>query len=497
MQFETKQLHCLQPLKRQLQSAEETAEVRLTDGMPEIGTVLGAWGQAILRSKEWNAGSMGLSCGVMAWVLYLPEDGEGVYSVQTWIPVQMRWDLPAVDRDGAMVTSCVIRHLDARSTSSRKLMVRAVVDAVAEAWIPSQMEIPIPGEYPSDVQLLTDEYPVLLPMEAGEKAFMLEEMLTMPGTVPKPEKIMYYRMQPELLDKKVMAGKAVFRGSGNLHMVYRTEDGRICSWQTEIPFSQYMDLDGTFETDARVDVYPSVTSLDLEMNEGGTMQLKAGLLAQFLLWDQKLITVARDAYSPERIVTPVYADMYLPAVLDTKNQTIQAEQKLPEDITQVADLAFYPACGRWGHTENMGQLAMSGYFQALGYDEEQRLCSKTLQWEGNWDLVSDPSAKVSTWVTASGRPQAIPAMGGTELKADVLVDAVVYTGQDLRFMTGMELGEAAVKDPNRPSLILCRKGDRSIWEIAKETGSTVADIEKVNALIGEPDAGKILLIPVQ
>ncbi len=497
MQFETKQVPCLQPLKYQLQSAEETAEIRLPDGMPEIGTVLSAWGQPILRSKEWNAGSIGLSCGVMAWVLYLPEDGEGVYSVQTWIPVQLRWDIPPADRDGVMLTGCTIRQLDARSTSSRKLMVRTVVDGVAEAWLPGQTQIPVIGEHPQDVQVLTETYPVLLPKEAGEKAFSLEETITLPGSVPKPEKLMYYRLQPELIDKKVMAGKAVFRGTGILHLVYRTEEGGICSWDTEIPFSQYMDLEGTFETDAHIRVCPCVTSLEVDLEPDGSLQIKAGLLAQFMLWDQEMIAVSKDAYSPDRKVTPVFEDVYLPAVLDSSTQTLRAEQSLPEEIAQVADVAFYPACGRFEHAEDTAQLHLTGFFRLLCYDQEHRLCSRTLPWEGNWSLAADPSTWVTPWSSPSGRPQAVTAMGGIDLRAEVSVDATVYTGQDMTVMAGMDLEEATEKDPNRPSLILCRKGDRSLWEVAKETGSTVTEIESVNGLEGEPDAGKLLLIPIR
>ncbi|MBQ4642213.1 MAG: DUF3794 domain-containing protein [Oscillospiraceae bacterium] len=497
MQFETKQVSCLQPLKRQLQSAEETAEIRLSDGMPEIGTVLGAWGQMILRSKEWNGDSIGLHCGVMAWVLYLPEEGEGVYSVQTWIPVQLRWDLPPADRDGNIQTCCAIRQLDARSTSSRRIMVRAVVDAVAEAWVPAQTPIPVPGAYPGDVQVLTETYPILLPKEAGEKSFQLEENLTMPASIPKPEKIMYYRLHPEVTDQKVMAGRAVFRGCGHFHMVYRTEDGRICSWDTEVPFSQYMDLDGSFEQDARIGIQPCVTSLDLEMNPDGTMLLNAGLLAQFLLWDQEMITVAQDAYSPERTVVPLYGEVYLPAVLDSKTQLLRAEKNLPEELAQVADVVFYPGCGCWEHKENEAQLNLTGFFRLLGYDGEHRLCSRTVLWDDRFGMPADASTRMHWWVNTSKAAQAMSVIGGVDLRADIQVDSTVYTGQDLRIMTGMELEDATEKDPNRPSLILCRKGNRRLWDVAKETGSTVAAIESANHLTGEPDGERILLIPIQ
>ena len=51
---------------------EETQEYKLPDGMPDIGRVIAAWGQVVLRGKEWRSRHIGISGGVMLWVLYAP-----------------------------------------------------------------------------------------------------------------------------------------------------------------------------------------------------------------------------------------------------------------------------------------------------------------------------------------------------------------------------------------------------------------------------------------
>ena len=103
----------------QIQNQEQTQEVRLSETMPDIGRVLGSWGQVLIRGKEWRTGSMSVSGGVMAWVLYAPEDGSAPQSVETWIPFQFAWELPETQRDGYVLTMPVIRGMDARSTSAR------------------------------------------------------------------------------------------------------------------------------------------------------------------------------------------------------------------------------------------------------------------------------------------------------------------------------------------------------------------------------------------
>ena len=51
LEFERKQIPCLRTLLRQLQTQEQTQELRVSEGMPDIGRVLGGWGQVILLGK--------------------------------------------------------------------------------------------------------------------------------------------------------------------------------------------------------------------------------------------------------------------------------------------------------------------------------------------------------------------------------------------------------------------------------------------------------------
>ena len=53
---------------------EETQEYKLPDTLPDAGRVISAWGQAVLRGKEWRGDHISLSGGGMVWILYAPED---------------------------------------------------------------------------------------------------------------------------------------------------------------------------------------------------------------------------------------------------------------------------------------------------------------------------------------------------------------------------------------------------------------------------------------
>ena len=490
MQFHKIIYPCLQRVKWEVQNSEQTQELRLNDGMPDIGRVLGAWGQVLLRSKEWRSGGMNVSGGVMVWVLYAPEDGSEPRCMESWIPFQQNWELPDTQRDGNIRAVCLLRSVDARSISARKMMVRVGISCLGEALVPGEVELYRPGELPEDVQLLKNTYPMVLPKEAGEKPFVIDEELSGPA----PQKVIYYTLQPEITDKRVMAGKVVFRGAAKLHMLCRGEDGMLYSRDHEIPFSQFSELDGEYSTDATARVNPAVTSLELEILPEGQLHLKAGLTGQYMICDREMVEVVEDAYSPRRSVELQMEQLRLPAELEQQTQAVRAEMRVPMEGGRVVDTVFWPDNARTMRFDDQAEIALSGQFQMLCYDPEEHLQSVQPRWEGEWTLPADRDNQVLVTVEHTALAQGTANGDSVSLQSEIPVTALTVAQKGMNMVTGLELGEETKTE--RPNLILRRAGEDSLWELAKKCGSTMEAITKANGLDDKPEKDRILLIPV-
>lgn len=496
LQFDKTGISCLQQVKWENQTQELTQEIRLTEDMPDIGCVLGAWGQPLIRSKQWRSGCIEVSGGVMAFALYIPEDGSAPRNLQAWMPFNMRWDMPETKHDGTISVQCMLSGVDARSASARKLIVRAGVGVQAEALAPQERELCTPAQMPADVQVLQRTYPVQLPTEAGEKAFTMEETVNVPGSSPAFSKMVRFALQPEVIDRKVMGDKVVFRGSAITHMLYLGEDGCLYSWDFEVPFSQYAQLDQEHDSSAKARVIPALTGLELEPDAEGQLHLKAGLTCQYIIYDCKMLQIVEDAYSNVRSVTPAQEQLELPVLLDTDSQLITAEQSFGVQGTRVADGVFYPEQPRLMREGDRVQLCLSGVMQMLYYDLEGNLQCETARWEDSRTLLSSPDTQSQADLSMTGKLQANITGAGGELRSDLVLNTRTQNSQGLCQVCGAELGEVTQPDPNRPSLILRAAGDKGLWELAKLCGSTVEAIRKANALEGEPDGRQLLLIPV-
>lgn len=496
MRFEKTTCYCLNPVLQQVQNQEQTQELRLGEGMPDVGRILGCWGQCVIRGKEWNGDTVNVSAGMMVWVLYAPEDGTQEQSMETWIPFQLRYDLGEDTPEGQLRVRCVTRFADARSVSARKIMIRAGIGMLAEGYVPIQGAVTVPPKDSEGVELKTATYPLRLPKEVGEKTFLLDEELSMPETAPRPEKIISCRLEPSLTDKRVLGAKAVFRGDGQIHWLYRGADGSLHSWETSVPFSQYAELNEERSPEAQADVAMTVTSLEPELGEDGVLRFKAGIAAQLLISDVENAQVVEDAYCPGRELNIQREELVLPVLLDSRVERMNVEQNAALPLADVVELRFLPDFPKQRQQDSGTELELGGTFQGLYRTPEGALQPASSRWEGSYRIPADSSC-ILTVTPQAGSVRAVPRGDGSELQSELAMQITALSRRGIPMVSALELGENVAKDPNRPSVILRRRDGGSLWDIAKECGSTVDAILRANDLQEEPKDNRMLLIPVK
>ena len=495
LQFSRSEITYLDEAVSEIQNLEQTQELKLSDGMPDIGSVLASWGQVILRSKEWRSDSILVSGGMMVWVLYSPEDGGNERIIDGWIPFQMKWMLPENTPEGTICVDCRIRFVDSRTVSPRKIMIRAGVLANGKALVKKEEISYFPEHIPEDVAVLKKSCSVLLPQEAGETAFYMDEELS-GANGSGAEQLVCYTLKPELTDKKVLGNKLAFRGNLNLHMLYKTESQRIESQDFLLPFSQSAELNRTFGADAEGDITLCATNLELEISTNGQFHVKCGMAAQYRIREKTELETAVDAYSPYRSVNMVTEVLPLPVRLEKSKVNLFGESELPELIQEAVDMYFLPDHPTLEKSGDKTVLESRGPVQILYYNDQGMLRSAVTRWEGRAELSTpegDSSAGM-TWQPAD--VQLVSSGDRMRFRAELPAEAITFSPEGIPEITALELGDDVEPDVSRPSLILRRAGKDSLWEIAKSSGSMVDAIRNANHLEGEPSEGQMLLIPI-
>lgn len=475
---------------------EVTQEVKLSDGMPDIGRVLIAWAQPILRSKEWNTDEITVSGGLTVSALYAPEDGSEVRCVDAWIPFQMKWDLDPKWAEGNMLVLPQLRFADCRSVSARKMMLRCGVSCLMKAVSPMTAQLYSPPEVPEDVQLLKRTYPVRIPVEAGEKTFLQDEEVILPAGAAPVEKLLAAALHPTVTEKRVTGNKIVMAGNSNLKLIYRCPEGRVHGVSFPLPFSQFAELNRTYGEKCGTQLFLGVTNLETDVMEPDKIRVKAGMTGQYLVDENRLLEVTEDAYSPRREVKITWDTLRIPSILEDRKESVRASVSIPGFMGQPISAEFYGDLPKQKRLETGIQITAPGVFQMLYAGEDGMLQSFQSRWE---DTVSVAAADN---VSLEAIPNDLsPATGGAvqdgrEFASQLELELRARTDAQIPMVTALELGELREPDSARPSLILTRAREQDLWSLAKTCGSTVAAILSINDLEDEPAPDKLLLIPV-
>lgn len=493
LQWERKQIPALGVKVWETQNQEQTLELRLGESMPDIGHIICAWGQPLLRTKEWQSDQMQISGGVQAWVLYAPEDGSAPQCMEAWLPFQMKWNLPETQRDGIIRCDVHLGGVDGRVLSARKMLVRAQISALGQALEPETVICCVPEETPAHIQLLRQTYPVRLLSEAGEKQIRLDEDLVL-QTRPAV-RIISCTVQPMLDEQQVVGGKAVFRGNCAVHVVYSLEDGMIHSEDHDIPFAQYADLDKDFDKAASLDTMMAVSDLETELIDGG-LRLKCSVIAQYVVTEERLLETAQDAYSVENTLSLQMWEPEIPVILDTCSDIRTAKQndgQVQQSIIDACCFSEQPVLRRSGDT---AQVQIPLLLQLLCRGEDGQYFSSTVRFVEQWQVHASEDCHMMLRAVPSDTPKFAIAADGMECSVSLLVEMQTVVRQPLSMISDIEVGQKIQADEARPSMILRRAGQDTLWQIAKNYGSTVDAIRTTNGIDDISSEQQMLLIPI-
>lgn len=130
--FEEKKMPYLSLVARQVLYQEETAESIVPDSSPDMARIVDCSGRVLLRSKDCRDGSVTISGGVQAEILYQAEEESGLRSLHVYLPFSVRVENPDLTGSAYVQCDCRIRSIDGRMLNPRKAMVR--VNLAAPWW---------------------------------------------------------------------------------------------------------------------------------------------------------------------------------------------------------------------------------------------------------------------------------------------------------------------------------------------------------------------------
>lgn len=473
---------------------EETAEIIIPDSWPDAACVCSCFAEAMLRGKDCREGSLLISGGIKAGIFYQPETETAPRVLDCYLPFTVKIDQPELNAQSQVLCSCTIRSVDAKTVNSRKLRLRAEISCCVQAWNQQEDTLYTLKEHPGFLQVRTADYPLLLPVETGEKSFAVSDTPELPDGRPTISQICKCICTPLMTDQKLIGNKVVFKGFLRCAMIYADDTQHLYRWEAELPFSQYCELKGDYDEE-RVAVIPAVTGYDIQLDGEKRISITANLLVQCLVTAAQTISVAEDAYATRGVLQPEWKTYAFTPTIDEVRTALPVRMQAPTQLLQLLDWDLYADQAVITRESDGVLIKVPMRLLVTGFDTDGALRSETVQLAGEYrtalsqdSICRAHAVPLNVTISESG--------GSLLIDANTQLQSEFYAKQPLKTLCGGEI--VPLESPNLPQLLIRTVEQNSLlWDIAKIYGSTVSSIQAANDLQGTvvPQTD-LLLIPI-
>ncbi len=280
---------------------EETLEMIVPDACPDILRIVETDGRVLLRSKEAHDGRAELAGTFKAAILYLPDGESGVRHLDVTIPFACSMENREIRPDCVITATARLSKADTRAVNPRKVLVRVEATVDIQVFAPRQDQLcsRVLDSTEGGIQQRIQTEDICLIAGVQEKPFPFSDEVTISAGRPAAAELLKNRITLECGESKIIGNKLIFKGSARISVLYRGEDDAPHTVESDLPFSQIMEVSGVTE-DAGCNLSLALTRAECELSEEGdgrTITVRVEALAQAVIQERRTLTVLTDAYS--------------------------------------------------------------------------------------------------------------------------------------------------------------------------------------------------------
>ncbi len=480
---------------------EETMEMIVPDAFPDIQRVVDTDGVVILRSKEAEPGKALVGGVINATVLYVPEGENEVMRLELKMPFTSTFESGAIDA-GTRLTACVsLCSIDCRVMNPRKILVRADVLTRISGYGPDRIELFGAENDEQSIEMLRQTDTVKVISDVREKTFVITDEFALPASRPMAREILKTNCKVSADDMKTVGSKLIIKGTAYVSAVYSSKsDGELTAVDFSTVYSQIIEIDPAESPEFAVSIMTTGAFFDLADGPNGTTLINMELhaVAQVVVMENKSIEYITDAYSILYELTQKEENHSIDTVANTLlRETVRTTAETPVPARSIVWAGAWVGKTSKSSDENGCRFETPVTISVIFKSDDGRLLSAVSRanavspWEDSCENVAYITSASCCDVTAS------PSPGGIDLKVNLDLMITATKPQHIKTITGISYDETKLRDVSAfPSLTVKRvDAEETLWALAKRYNSTQSLIMDANALEGEPEAGRLVLIP--
>ena len=473
------------------------------DSKPDILNTICTSGVVSIYKKEAQEGKVRLDGSVNTYIMYMPDGGEDtVRGLNTCIDFYENINVSNCIDGMNVISDIKIKSIEAKVINGRKVGIKATLEVNLKIYSNEDVEIINEIQNENNIQILKEDLTVNSLVGQGTTKIYAKESIQLDVADNLAEIL---KAQVCLIDRdvKISYNKVLAKSEAEIRIMYLTEDNRICTVNYKIPVVGFIDIPNV--TDGNLcDVNYEIKNIIIKPNsqEEHSIYVEIEIEVSCYVYEEKQLNLIQDMYSTiqnlnfekkqimtmtnKQCVTNIkqirekinFNDIDGLNLVDVDIMTnITNENKINSKILYESEMEL-----RFIFENSRKQVIIKEVKLPFEYTVENLQNGESLNTDCNMEVKS------KDFIVQDG--------GNISCNIDIQADTNMYRMANINMIDSIEENGEREEQDYSIVIYIVKKGD-TLWNIAKEFGSTVDSIARVNGIENRDliQSGQKLYIP--
>lgn len=458
------------------------------DSKPDILNTICTSGVVSIYKKEAQDEKVRLDGAINTYIMYMPDGTDDmVRGLNTTIDFSENLSVQNCKEGMNVISDVNVKSIEGKVINGRKIGIKAALEVTLKIYLNEDVEVINEIQNENDIQILKEDMTVDSLVGQGETKIYAKDNIQIDNMDNLAEIL---KAQVCITDKdiKISYNKVLTKSEADIRIMYLTEDNRINCVMYKIPVVGFIDIQNVTEENI-CDVNYEIRNIIIKPNsqEEHSIYVEIEIGVACYVYEKKQINLIQDMYSPAQNIEfekkQIMAMTNKQNVTDVKSIREKVNFKDIEGLSLI-DVDVMPMIINENKINSKilyeAELNLKFIFQ----NSRTQITIKDAKIPFEYtveNLQNGENLNTNSNVEIKSKDFIIQDGGDINCNIDVQTDTSMYRSANINMIDRIE--EKGDREEQDYSIVIyiVKKGD-TLWNIAKEFGSTVDSIARANGI---------------
>lgn len=461
------------------------------DSKPDVLNTICTSGVVCVYKKEVLDEKIRIDGNINTYIMYLADnEQEKVRGISTSLDFSETIQVPNITQEMECQLETKIKSMESKVINGRKIGIKATLEVSYNIYSKEEITIVSDIQNSKDMQMLREETLVNSLVGSGMTKVYAKDTITV-NNIDNIAEVL--KVDVNICDKdvKISYNKILTKAEAQVKILYLTEDNRICFANAKIPIVGFIDIQDVNENNI-CDLNYEIKNMILKLNsiEEHSMYTEIEIEISAFVYEERRITFIQDLYSPSEKLD--YNKKQITTMMNKKNNSniMQIREKIELEGLEgknILDVEVSPIIENESKFSNkiVYEGSMELKFILSGSDLQVDTRNVKIPFEYTMEGIEDgENSNTKMNIEIVNQDFIIQEGNSVTANIDAKMDLQTYRIAKMNVMNEIQTSGEREEEDYSILMYIVKKGD-TLWNIAKEFGSTIDDIARANGIEDE------------